>query len=216
MGAAVREIDFSLVDDQRDPMPIPATFGKHGALVMNRKQMRQRVRRSKSMGKKRGRSADFDKLYKPVSEWDHEELARGRPRDKNGEFRGLAPRWVTREVHEEAMTRFRQVIRDDMNSLTPSAIGVIQQILDDNEYDEKGKPVTPASVKLSAATMLVEQVLGKPKQKVETDISVRMQGMLASVVVTPETLPAFPNAKELTSPRDVGVIDVEGYEDEDD
>ena len=29
---------------------------------------------------------EFERLYKPVDQWDLEELARGRPRDKDGQF----------------------------------------------------------------------------------------------------------------------------------
>src|SRR5262245_65166262 len=99
------------------------------------------------------------------------------------------------------MTRFRQIIRDGMNTETNTALEVIHMILTDNSRDDKGKPLVPPSTKLDAAKFLVEHVLGKPKQHIETDISVRLQGILASAIITPGELPAYPDAKALTSPR---------------
>lgn len=205
---APKAIDFTVIDYDRDPMPIPAMIDRFGhAKVTSRKQLRSRARR-----KKQGfDTPEYKRLYKPVEEWDAEELARGRPRNRDGGFRGRSPHWITRELHEEAMTRFRQVIRDGMNSRTNSALEVIQMILDDNERDENNKPIISASTKLDAAKFLVEHVLGKPKQHIETDISVRLQGLLATSVVNGTGLPAPLGAKELTSPRD-GAIDVEGWE----
>lgn len=206
-----KAIDFSVVDYDRDPMPVPAMIDRFGhAKVASRKQLRARARR-----KKQGfDTPEYKRLYKPVEEWDAEELARGRPRDKNGGFQGKPPRWITRELHEESMTRFRQVIRDGMNTRTNDALTVIKNILDDDERDENNKPIVSASTKLDAAKFLVEHVLGKPKQHIETDISVRLQGLLATSVVNGTGLPAPMGSKELTSPRDA--IDVEGWEDGDD
>jgi hypothetical protein len=44
---------------------------------------------------------------KPMSEWDTEELARGRPRDKNGGFRGDTPKWITPLMLDEEMLSLR-------------------------------------------------------------------------------------------------------------
>ena len=61
----------------------------------------------------------------------------------------------------------------------------------------------------------IDHTLGKPKQRVETDISVKLQGLLASVVITPGQLPALPGSKELASPRDM-VLDAEWSSEDDD
>lgn len=198
-------VDFRAVDDDRDPLPIRPIRNKGFARVTSRKQMRARARRNR---KQAGMSEEFRKLYKPIEKWDADELARGRPRAKDGTFGGRAPRWLTREVHEESMTRFRQVIRDGMNENTNTALTTIRWILSCDEVDEKGKPVVSPSTKLDAAKFLVEHVLGKPKQHIETDISVKLQGILASSIITPGTLPAVPAAHALASPRD-DVLDAE-------
>jgi hypothetical protein len=210
--ATAHMIDFRKVKDHKVPLPVKprrTTSGK--ALVMSPKQLRERARRSK----KGTNSEDFEILYRPVEEWDAEELARGRPRDRNGKFTGRAPAWITRELHEESMTRFRSLVRDGMNANTNIAIETIKKIMESTEMDDDGRPLVNYGTKLDAAKYLIDHTLGKPKQRVETDISVRLQGMLASTIITPGMLPAMPGAKELTSPRD-GVIDVPGWEDDDD
>ena len=57
--------------------------------------------------------------------------------------------------------------------------------------------------------------MGKPKQRVETDISVKLQGVLASAIITPGTLPAQLGSAELASPRsaaDLPILDI--YDDD--
>jgi hypothetical protein len=207
--ATARSIDFHLIDYHKTPMPHRPIRNKRGQrLQMTPKQMRERVRRSRQGMK----SQEFGLLYKPVSEWDPEELARGRPKDRDGEFKGVAPKWLTREVHEEAMTRFRQVIRDGMNSHTNIALKTIRGIMENEETDDKGRALVSANAKLDAAKFLIDHALGKPKQRIETDISVKLQGMLASAIITPGSLPAVPNAKELASPRG-SFEDLKSFED---
>ena len=203
MTATKMPVDFRLVDDDRDPLPIRPIRARHGDKPQStsRKQMRARLRRQHKKGKKD--SAEAKRLYKPIEQWDAEELARGRPRDKNGTFGGRPPLWITREIHEESMTRFRQIIRDGLNANANTALSTIGWILACDELDEKGRPVVSPSTKLDAAKFLFEQVVGKPKQLQEMDISVKLQGILASAVVTPGSyvMPAIPQARELTSPR---------------
>lgn len=147
---------------------------------MNPKQIRARMRR-----KKRVSLAEWEELYKPIDEWDSEELARGRPRDKNGQFKGRKPQWVTREIHEEAMNRFRMIVEGDMRAHTVTALDVVDSIMRNDDVDEKGRPFVPAGTKLDAAKFLIEHVVGKPKVRSEVDISVKLQGMLATAIVGP-------------------------------
>jgi hypothetical protein len=211
-----RVIDFRHFDYETTPQAKPAHIDKHGhARVTSRKSLRARVRRKTARGMVDERSIKH--LYKPIEQWDAEELARGRPRDRDGGFRGLAPKWISRELHEEAITRFRQALKDEMNASSFRAVGVINMILEDDEIDAKGKPRTPQSVKLEAAKFLVEHLMGKPKQRVETDISVKLQGILASAIITPGTLPAQLGSAEQASPRsraDLPILDAEIYDDD--
>lgn len=129
-------------------------------------------------------------VRKPVEDWDLEELAKGRPKDKNGNFSGAPPGWITREVHERAMDRFREMVRTDMQSHTVIALNTIKEMLEDESEDDKGKPIVPAGVKADLAKFLIEHLLGKPKQPVEADINIKLQGILGAVLVQPSEIMA--------------------------
>lgn len=187
-------VDFSKVSDHRqhksgrlredkakiDTRPI----GPDGKLLTP-KQIRARARRRVAR-MERMSDLEFETLYKPIEEWDLEELARGRPRAMDGTFRGPTPKWINRETHERSMDLFKQAIKMQMNSATPSAMDAILAMIQNSEVDEKGKPVVPASTKLDAAKFLLEHVVGKPTQRVENDISVKLQGILGVVMANPD------------------------------
>lgn len=136
---------------------------------------------------KRVEKEELDILYKPVEEWDMEELSRGRPRNAIGTFAGRAPSFVTRAVHEAAMGRFKDMVRSDMNTHTIRALSTLNELLSSDEVDDNGKPIVPASTKADISKFLIEHIVGKPTQRVEQDISVKLQGILGSVMVTPDT-----------------------------
>lgn len=125
-------------------------------------------------------------LSKPVEDWDLEELARGRPRNAQGTFAGRPPSYISREIHEKAMDRFKEMVRTDMRSHTVIAMNVLKDILEDDDIDEKGKPTTPASVKVDVAKFLIEHLVGKPTQPIQADINVKLQGILGAVLVQPD------------------------------
>ena len=158
--------------------------------VMTPKQIRARARRGGGM---EVLSAAEKKalLGKPMEEWDLEELARGRPRDKNGGFSGQAPKWITREMHEKSIEMFKNMIRTDMQSHTVRAMEVLGEIMDNDEVDDKGKPVVPAGTKVDVAKFLIEHLVGKPTQPVETDINIKLQGILGAVLVQPDQLMGY-------------------------
>lgn len=177
MAGKVRVIDFSAMDE---PGFVGGVNVPREPVLMTRKQIRARVRR-------RGRitGAEFDKMYKPLEEWDLEELARGRPRNKTGDFRGRGPAWITREMHERIMEQFHKIVRTEMNASTVTALKVIEAVMNNETTDNRGRPVVGAGTKLDAAKFLMEHVVGKPKIHVETDISVKLQGLLATATVGP-------------------------------
>lgn len=203
MTATVMEVDFSSTPDAwqqpsgnpmdgRDLRPV----NEEGKLLTP-KQIRARARRRLKRGAKNRQGAvtkeEFEALYKPIEEWDLDELARGRPRNSNGDFRGRTPGWITREVHEKAMEKFTLAIKTEMGTLTPTALKTLEWVLDNDQLDDKGKPVIPASAKNQAAMFLIEHLVGKPKQHVQQDISVKLQGILSSVMVNPNMALASPS-----------------------
>lgn len=157
--------------------------------LLTPKQIRARARRKAEKARRNGKAimsdVEFEALYKPVEEWDLEELARGRPRNVDGDFRGRKPKWITREVHERAMEVFIEVTKGEMGALAPTALDSLRWVLSSDETDDRGKPIVPASAKNQAAMFLLEHVVGKPKQHIQQDISVKLQGILGSVMVNP-------------------------------
>ena len=144
-------------------------------LINTPKQIRNRLRRYSRLNAKNPSKklqdkihAEMAKLYnKPIEEWDAAELAFGRPRDENGEFKGRAPMWVTAQVQQEAKRRLMSHTFSNVAGEIDSAIGVIHNIMTDTSVDDKGRPVVDAKTKLTAATFIIEHILGKPKAVVE-------------------------------------------------
>jgi hypothetical protein len=211
-----RDLDFTLAFDPRGSKA-GQRHPDDPRLSMSKKAIRNRSRRRGGITER-----EFNELYKPIEQWDEQELARGRPRAADGTFRGTSPRWLTRELHEKAMDRFKTIIGDRMREESVNAIGVVANLLNSEEVDEKGKPVVPPSVQLQAAQWLVEHVVGKPKQRTETDISVKLQGILAHAMVggaeapsaaLPAGIPASPSWSQIQP--DDGVYDGEVVDDDD-
>jgi hypothetical protein len=70
------------------------------------KEIRKRLRRGDNL--ERDLAMLEEAGYKPVSEWDDEELARGRPRDRRGLFSGRTPEWRKEQVEAEALRRHKE------------------------------------------------------------------------------------------------------------
>src|SRR3954467_1694383 len=103
-----------------------------------KRQARAKARRAAEKGHRKGVMKSIAVAYKPLEEWDEEELARGRPRDVSGGGEGGDPAGVPRAVMEEAISRFTELAQGDMRALVPKALAMVEFILDNNEKDEKG------------------------------------------------------------------------------
>lgn len=162
---------------------------KRGSMVMSKKQIRARARRAGGVEKYKPTKQEQTALMgKPIEKWDIEELARGRTRDKNGNFSGAKPQWITQAVHEQAMDLFKERIRGDMRSLTARGMEKLAELMESDEVDEKGKPLVPPSVQADIAKYLIEHLVGKPTQPIQQEISVKLQGLLAGSLVQPMEL----------------------------
>lgn len=182
MVAQARVVDFS--EAEEDPPEDNRPRTSKGELATP-KQVRARARRVLKKGKRLDEETFELWAGKPIDEWDLEELARGRPKDKGGGFRGKPPSYMPRAVYERIAERFKMVVRDQMNQNATAALGVVANLIADDSLDDKGKPIVPASVKLDASKWLIEHVIGKPVQPQTTDISVKLQGILGAVMVNP-------------------------------
>lgn len=148
-------------------------------LKMTRKQIRARQRRRMKQEMEEEKA-----LAKPIDTWDLEELAKGRPKNKKGNFMGRAPSFISRATHEEIAKQFVIRARGELQSTSVKALKVIYDILENDDVTDDGKPVISASTKLDTAKFVLEHILGKPTQKVEADISVRLQGILSAATGT--------------------------------
>lgn len=155
---------------------------KQADLSMTPSQIRARARRSGGLNHVTKTEAKV-LMRKPLKDWTLPELAKGRPMDKNGRFTGMKPQWVTREMHEQAMELFKAHVRTDMNSHTVRALQVIREVMDNDETDARGKPLVSAGTKVDVAKFLLEHLMGKPTQPIQTDISIKLQGILGASLV---------------------------------
>lgn len=146
------------------------------------KQVRARARR-------RGYLLDeeVNLVTKPLDKWDLEELARGKCKRPDGTFApGPAPTWITPQMLEEAKKRFQDEVKSRMSQLVPDALDMLAKLMGSNERDARGRPIVPPNTKVEIAKFLMEHAVGKPEQRIKTDLSVQLQGLLAHVMVNPE------------------------------
>lgn len=121
---------------------------------------------------------DVDMLanaVKPVEEWDMEELARGRPRDVDGAFRGRPPKWITPAIRSEAARRLKVEAHVLLSGHISDAIKVIADLMLNAEDDR---------IRFQAATFIVEHVVGKARQSVDLELGEGARGFLAKAVAT--------------------------------
>lgn len=126
---------------------------------------------------------------KPVSEWDLEELARGRPRNADGKFGGVAPAWLTIHVQREAKRRLVEQTLSEMSIHVASAVRAISQLITSEEVDENGKPIVDARTRLAAAQFVIENIVGKPKAIIELNAGEEIRGAIAAAIVMDDGLP---------------------------
>jgi hypothetical protein len=152
-------------------------------------QIRNRLRRK---GRKFQQDLEkyMDVAYqKPISEWDIEELARGRPRDKGGFFRGRTPMWITPAVQQEAKKRLLNETMGKLSHHIDSAVVAIGELITSEEVDDKGKPIVDARTKLAAAQFIIENFLGKPKAIIEIGATDETKALLAQAIVLDDGRP---------------------------
>jgi len=191
--ASTLTIDFRQVPDHRqhksgklqDILPTDQRPRTADGKLLTRKQIRARARRRVARADIMTTQEQEVFFTKPIEEWDLEELSRGRPRDVGGSFRGPKPKWITRAVHEQSMELFKVAIKTELNHTTVSALDVLRAVIQNDEMDDKGRPIVSASTKVDAAKFLIEHVVGKPKQHIEADVSIKLQGILAAVMANP-------------------------------
>lgn len=146
---------------------------------------------------------DMEMLYKkPIEEWDMEELARGRPRNKSGNFTGPSPQWITPLVAKQATDRLRVLTKQELSVYAGDAVRVMHDLMTNEDTDMDGKPLVSPNVRLNAAQYVMDQIIGKPTTPVEVTGNVVLESLMARVLVNSDGTPAHP------------IVDAEVVEDE--
>lgn len=147
-------------------------------------------------------------IMKPLSEWDLEELARGKPRNQYGNFAGKAPAWLTPHVVQEIRRRFLENTYGELASHVNAAIQTLVKLMTDTSTTADGDPIVSPSLKLQAAKYIIDQTMGKAPQTVElTGLDPSLQNG--------RTITLLEEAKKKME-ADRRTIEAEAYEVEDD
>jgi hypothetical protein len=134
-----------------------------------RKRLRDVARRAASRGRVDRVAEIATELYKPVEEWDWEELTRGRPRTRDGRFDAATPSWLTPVVQREIERRLGVVGKQKLAEHLDVAIQTFAKLLTDDERDDRGRPLVPPAVRLQAASFIYEHLVGKATTRVEVE-----------------------------------------------
>lgn len=153
----------------------------------DRKNARLRARRKTT---KTDVSAEIALLYKPLEEWDDEEITRGRPRDKDGGFRGNRPSWLTPAIQAERQRRLRQLMADELGTFAADALRTIHAVMTDTSTDDFGKPLVPASVRLDAGKYLVDQFMGKATATIDVNAGNALGDLMGAILVNADGDPS--------------------------
>lgn len=141
-------------------MPSKTIVHKGEPLAVSREQIKRRLMRSKR-GDKRERDMRLyveHVLGKPIEQWDLEELARGKVRNKNGRFTG-GPRFqhISPLLDKEIANRLRHMALREIQGNVYTAIDVLIDLMKYSDKDD---------IKLKAALVVIEYTLGTPQQNI--------------------------------------------------
>lgn len=137
-----------------------------------------RTRLKKTNKKFEEAKTDVEIYYqKPIEEWDFEELQRGMPRNKNGQFGGRPPKWLTPVLMAEAQSRLKTISAQQLGMYAGSAIEVMVDLMNNSRMD---------MVRFNAAKYVLDQIIGLPTQRVETKAQIEFESLLADVMVNPD------------------------------
>jgi hypothetical protein len=110
-----------------------------------------------------GSTADVLMGEDDVSDWDEEELLRGRRRGTNGQFWGRNVKVVPQEVHQERIRRnLTETIKVMQRSSKEAAEQLVEIAIDPTQKTEH---------RLRAIEMILNWCLGKPRQSVDMTVT---------------------------------------------
>lgn len=118
-----------------------------------------------------------------LSTWTDDELRRGQQRDKNGRWPARKPKVVPKVLHDELVRRQYDEASQILRSSLVDAVTLFHTIVMDPEAE--------SAVRLKAAQVIVERVMGKAQQNVKLDVGVKAkweEAIAHSIVPIPAEL----------------------------
>lgn len=111
-----------------------------------------------------------------LSDWDEEELRRGRRRDVNGGWRGKDPVIVPKAVHDELVKRTLAKANKLLTENLEAAVTVLAEVLNDKKVDPKDR--------LKAVEMIMNRAMGREPQKIEFKGESKWEAAIAHSIVS--------------------------------
>lgn len=105
------------------------------------------------------RLADLLSGVLDVEDMDDEELARGYPRDRNGNFGGRPPKVIPLTVHQRIQREFYKRMEDKLKTALPDALEALAGIATSTQHEDRDK--------LKAIDMILNRIMGKPIERVQ-------------------------------------------------
>lgn len=93
-----------------------------------------------------------------LDDWDDEELMQGKRRDKNGHFSGRPAKVIPIQLHKELTRRRFSRAYDLMSDSLVDAALMLRSVVVDKK--------APRGVRIRAAEVMFDRILGKPKESV--------------------------------------------------
>jgi hypothetical protein len=138
-----------------------------------------------------------------LSQWDDEELRRGRKRDKHGGWMGKDPVVVPKVLHDELVKRTISKANSTMLENLNIAVEMLTSIVSGTDVEPKDK--------LTAIRMIMDRVMGKEPQKIEVGGEAKWQVAIQAGIVS---LPADGIVSDALGGVPSHVIDVESTEED--
>ena len=117
-----------------------------------------------------------------LDDWDDEELVRGFRRNRNGRF-GKAPKYIPREIQQEA---FRRLVQRGERKMRDAYVRTIENLVDLAYH------ATSEKVRLEAQKELLNRVVGKVPDTMHVSIEAKpWEGLLADAMVPVSEVPVI-------------------------
>jgi hypothetical protein len=118
-----------------------------------------------------------------LSDWDIEELMRGRRRSKNGKFNGRPPSIVPVEIHDELARRVRNDVAHELRGIAAKHIAPILNKIMENPGGIDPDDVPGMKLQLQAAQDLMDRFVVGRQERVEVSGTMKHEQIITDVTI---------------------------------